>query len=112
PEARSVRSARGPQPQMVWDYVGESRLELAPLVTAEYLLVANFAGTFIAMRKFDGATQCRFQAVAPLSAPLGQHNDTAYLGSEDYSVSALDIFGGRILWRFLGAGPIRQKPEV
>ncbi len=111
-DSRTGGITHGPQPQVAWDYVGESRLELAPLVTAEFILVANYAGTFVAMRKLDGAIQYRFQATAPLSAPLGQHNNTAYVGSEDYTVSAMDIFGGRILWRFLGAGPIRQKPEV
>jgi outer membrane protein assembly factor BamB len=111
-DSRTAGISSGPQPQLAWDYVGESRLELAPLVTSEFLLVANYAGTFVAMRKLDSAIQYRFQATAALSAPLGQHNDTAYVGSEDFSVSALDIFAGRILWRFLGAGPIRQKPEV
>jgi outer membrane protein assembly factor BamB len=111
-EARAQAIAQGPQPQLVWDSVAESRLELAPLITSTYLLVASYAGTFTAMRKFDGATQYQFQATAPLSAPLGQHDDKAYVGSEDFSVSALDIFAGHILWRFLGAGPIRQKPEV
>jgi outer membrane protein assembly factor BamB len=104
--------ARGPQPQLVWDYVAESRLELAPLLSTNYLLVATYAGSFTALRKSDGALQYHFQATAPLSAPLGQHGDMAYVGSEDFSVSALDMFAGRILWRFLGAGPIRQRPEV
>jgi outer membrane protein assembly factor BamB len=111
-ESRTAGVARGPEPQLVWDYFAESRLELAPLVTSEFLLVPSYAGDFTALRKFDGGMQYHFQATAPLSAPLGQHNDKAYVGSEDFSVSALDIFGGHIHWRFLGAGPIRQKPEV
>lgn len=111
-DSRTEGITRGPQPTFVWDSVAESRLELAPLVTSTYLLVANYAGTFTAMRKFDGATQYQFQATAPLSAPLGQHEDKAYVGSEDFSVAALDIFAGRIVWRFLGAGPIQRKPEV
>jgi PQQ-like domain len=112
PESRTAGVPSGPQPQLAWDYAAESRLELAPLVTAEFLLVPSYAGSFAAMRKFDGGLQYRFQATAPLSAPLGQHNDKAYVGSEDFSVSALDISAGQILWRFLGAGPIRRKPEV
>jgi outer membrane protein assembly factor BamB len=111
-ESHEAGVARGPQPQFVWDYVAESRLELAPLISTNYLLVATYAGSFTAMRKLDGGLQYHFQATAPLSAPLGQHGDMAYVGSEDFSVSALDMFAGQVHWRFLGAGPIRQKPEV
>jgi outer membrane protein assembly factor BamB len=111
-ESRIGGIAIGAQPQLAWDYFSESRLELAPLVTAQFLLVPSYAGSFIAMRKYDGAIRYRFQATAPLSAPLGQHSDKAYVGSEDFSVSALDIFAGHMLWHFLGAGPIRQKPQV
>jgi outer membrane protein assembly factor BamB len=110
--SRTGGIAFGPQPQLAWDYFSESRLELAPLVTAQFLLVPSYAGSFIAMRKFDGGIRYRFQATAPLSAPLGQHSDKAYVGSEDFTVSALDIFAGHILWRFRGAGPVHQKPEV
>jgi outer membrane protein assembly factor BamB len=111
-ESRIAGVARGPQPQLMWDYAAESRVELPPLISSSYLLVATYAGSFTAMRKLDGGIQYHFQATAPLSAPLGQYNDMAYVGSEDFSVSALDMFAGRILWRFLGAGPIRQRPEV
>jgi outer membrane protein assembly factor BamB len=111
-ESHSGGVTRGPQPQLAWDYVAESRLELAPLISTNYLLVATYAGSFTALRKLDGAVQYHFQATAPLSAPLGQHGDMAYVGSEDFSVSALDMFAGRVHWRFLGAGPIRRKPEV
>ena len=111
-ESRTAGIAFGPQPQLAWDYFSESRLELAPLVTAQFLLVPSYAGSFMAMRKFDGGIRYRFKATAPLSAPLGQHSDKAYVGSEDFSVSALDIFAGQMLWHFLGGGPIREKPQV
>src|SRR5207245_6674036 len=93
----------GPQPTLLWDYAADSRLELAPLVTAEFLLVPSYTGSFTALRKLDGGTQYHFQATAPLSAPLGQHMDKAYVGSEDFSVAAMDGFAGQITWRFLGA---------
>jgi len=111
-DARTGAVARGPQPQFLWDYVAESRLELAPLVASDYLLVATYAGSFTALKKTDGRMQYHFQATAPLSGPLGQRDEMAYVGSEDFSVSALDIFAGRILWRFLGGGSIRQRPQV
>jgi hypothetical protein len=74
--------------------------------------VATYGGSFTALKKTDGRMQYHFQAMAPLSAPVGQRDEMAYVGSEDFSVSALDIFAGRILWRFLGGGSIRQRPEV
>jgi outer membrane protein assembly factor BamB len=111
-EARQQGGGLGPQPHLLWDYVAETRLELAPVLTNEYLLLAGYSGAFYAMAKVNGRHLYRFQAGPPLTAPIGQHGDIAYVASEDYTVYAHDIVQGRILWRFLGGGPITQKPRV
>ncbi len=102
----------GPQPQEVWNYLSQTRLELAPLVTSEFLLVAGYDGSFIATSKYDGHQLYRLDAGPPLTAPMGQYNETAYVASEDFSCYALDMVAGRVLWRFFGGGPILQKPAV
>jgi outer membrane protein assembly factor BamB len=111
-EARAQGYGGGPQPQLIWSYVAESRLELAPVLTNEYLLLAGYSGTFYAMAKLNGRQLYRFQAGPPLTAPIGQFGDIAYVASEDYTVYAHHMILGRVLWRFLGGGPITQKPRV
>lgn len=101
-----------PQPQKIWDYLAETRLELAPLLTPEFLLLGGYSGTFYSMNKFNGEALYRFQAGPPLTAQIGQHGEIAYVASQDYTVYALDIVPGRVLWRFVGGGPILRKPVV
>ena len=54
----------------------------------------------------------RIPAGPPLTAQLGQYDLYAYIASQDYTVYALDILPGRILWRFVGSGPIVVRPSV
>jgi outer membrane protein assembly factor BamB len=102
----------GPQPALVWSYLGETRLEIAPVLTPEFVLVAGYSGEFYALSKFDGRLLYRYQAGPPLTAPIGQFEYTAYVASQDFNAYALDIVPGRILWRFLGGGPITRRPIV
>jgi outer membrane protein assembly factor BamB len=112
PFEASAQEVTGPQPLFLWDFLADSRLESAPPVTSELLLLPGYNGTFQAMSKYSGRVAYEFEAGAALSAPLGQYNDVAYVASEDYGLYALDIVAGRILWRFLGGGPILTQPAV
>ena len=96
----------------LWDYSAESRIEMTPLLTPEFILLGGYTGTLYAINKFDGQPLYRFPAGPPLTAQLGQYNLIAYVASQDYTVYALDILPGRTLWRFAGGGPILAKPAV
>ena len=100
----------GPQPQFLWEYLADSRLELAPLFTANFVLVASYNGVFYVMSNEDGRHLYRLQAGPPLTAPLGQLGEIAYVASEDYSVYALDVIPGHVLWRFAAGGPVQRRP--
>jgi outer membrane protein assembly factor BamB len=96
----------------LWDYSAESRIEMTPLLTPEFVLLGGYSGTMYAVNKFDGRPLYRFAAGPPLTAQLGQYDLIAYIASQDYTVFALDILPGRTLWRFAGGGPILAKPAV
>jgi outer membrane protein assembly factor BamB len=96
----------------LWDYSAESRIEMTPLLTPEFVLLGGYSGTMYAINKFDGRPLYRFPAGPPLTAQLGQYDLIAYIASQDYTVYALDILPGRTLWRFAGGGPILAKPAV
>jgi outer membrane protein assembly factor BamB len=101
-----------PPIEYYWDYPVLGRLEQAPLLADEYILVADSNGTFFVNIKDDRGEKYRFQANAPLSATLAQYGAVAYVPSRDFSVFALDIPNGRILWRFTADRNIVRKPAV
>jgi outer membrane protein assembly factor BamB len=96
----------------LWEYSAESRIEMTPLLTPEFILLGGYTGTLYALNEFDGKPLYRFAAGPPLTAQLGQYDLLAYIASQDYTVYALDIVPGRTLWRFAGGGPILVKPAV
>ena len=85
--------------------------KLSPDVTdivsiAHSVVEAGANGLFFTVSKYEPRIVYKFQADAPVSAGIGSHGDIAYVPSEDYRVYALDIVTAKILWRFLGGGPI------
>lgn len=106
----------GPQPRYLWEYVTETRpetrLEQASIITDQFVFQAGQNGLFFGLSKIEPRIFYRIQADAPVSAPLGQWGETAYVASEDFRLYAMDIVTGQILWRFVSGGPIVQKPRL
>lgn len=111
----------GPQPQFVWDFRADSRLEQAPILTNDLVVLAGTNGAFFVASKVQRQVPYEFQTGAAISAPVGFHSgvleggqvsDMAYVASQDFNVYALDVTRGRILWRVTGGAPILKKPEV
>jgi outer membrane protein assembly factor BamB len=106
----------GAEPRFAWSYETEARtegrVEQMPLVTQQFVFQAAANGVFFALSKFEPRVFYRFQADAPVSAPLNQYGDIAYVPSQDFRVYAVEIGSGRILWRFIGGGPVVEKPQV
>jgi outer membrane protein assembly factor BamB len=102
-----------PRPRILWEYtLGNGRLEQAPLLTNEFLTVADSNGVFYTTSKYTNRELYHFRAEAAVSAPLGQLGEKAYIASQDFNVYAFEIVTGRILWRVLGGAPILQQPYV
>ncbi len=101
-----------PPPMHVWTYSAETRLEKAPLSSGKLLALSGVDGIYFACAKINGRPLYRFRAEAPVTAPLGQYNDTAFMASQDTNLYAVDIVGGRLKWRFTAGGPILLKPEI
>jgi outer membrane protein assembly factor BamB len=100
------------EPNLLWDYEVDGRLEQAPLMWRNLLVLADNNGTFFTNSKYNRTIEYRFQADAPLAAPLAQHGGIAYVASREFNVFALDIEAGHILWRFTADRPILRKPMV
>jgi outer membrane protein assembly factor BamB len=100
------------EPNYLWDYEVEGRLDQAPLMYENLLVLADNNGTFFTNSKVNRTIEYRFQAEAALSAPMAQFGGIAYVASREFNVFALDIVAGRILWRFTADRPILRKPIV
>jgi outer membrane protein assembly factor BamB len=115
-EARQTGAIVGPQPAYLWDYITETqpetRIEQSSILTGNYICQAGANGLFFVLSKFEPRIFYRYQADASVSAPIGGWGEIAYVPSDDFRVYAMDIVNGKILWRFVGGGPIRQKPWV
>jgi outer membrane protein assembly factor BamB len=102
----------GLDPRLLWTYVSESHLEGTPLLTAESVMVTDTAGTTFVLARENHAVRARFPAEAPVSAPLGQYDETAYIASQDANLYAYDMGSLTLSWRFTAGAPIVRKPEV
>jgi hypothetical protein len=114
--ARAGRFYRAPdiglQPRRLWDYPVGTDLTQPPLLTSTLITLAGADGSFFTTSKYINRVQYSFKSDAAVSAPMGQYGDTAYIGSQDYNLYAMDIPQGRILWRVLGGAPITRRPVV
>jgi outer membrane protein assembly factor BamB len=81
-------------------------------LTVDAILLAGFDGTFFCTSKDLRQTLYQFKAHAPLAAPLGQYQDTAYVASTEYDVYALQMEIGKVTWHYVSGTPILRKPEV
>jgi hypothetical protein len=102
----------GLDPRLLWTYISESHLEGTPLLTPESVIVTDTAGTTFVLARENHAVRARFPAEAPVSAPMGQYGEMAYIASQDASLYAYDVGSLSLSWRFTAGAPIVRKPEV
>jgi hypothetical protein len=87
-------------------------LDRAPVVTPEFLLLPTSRGTLMSMSKFQQRELFRIETDGPISAPLAQHGETAYVVSLDQSLYVINQITGRVVWRYTTPTPVYQKPAV
>lgn len=112
----------GPQPELLFDYMPETRIERAPLLTDDRVVLAGSDGTFFIISKALKESPHIYRTAAEVTAPIGHHaaltedemhlDEIAYVASRDYNIYAVDTVKGRVNWRFTAGSPIYHKPEV
>jgi len=101
------------QPIELWSYYTTAPvIQQAPLTTYEKVSIVTSAGNFLALNRFEMTPISEFKTQGEVSAPMGQYGLTAYVGSDDYSLYALDVHSLRIVWRFFAQAPILSQPHV
>jgi outer membrane protein assembly factor BamB len=103
----------GPQPTERTFYVPEDKIEKAPLLAQDRVLLPGSGRQIVGLAKASGRP-----AWGPvltrgrLALALGQHEDTAYIASSDFNVYALNITGGQLRWRTSLGGQPRDRLAV
>src|SRR5262249_9486731 len=115
--SRSI--ARGYELPLSWEYLADSRLAIAPLLSLRklnegpgFLMLPSARGTIYGTSKAGRNLVYSFQTDAPVAAPPGQYGDIAYIPYEDDTLTAMNIENGKLLWRLAMGGTSRQRPEV
>lgn len=101
------------RPFELWSYYTTApAIQQAPLATFEKVCVVTSAGDFLALERFELKLSFDFKTQGEVSAPMGRYGLTAYVGSDDYSLYALDMHSDKIVWRFFAQAPIYSQPQV
>jgi outer membrane protein assembly factor BamB len=97
---------------LLYEQLFENSLDRAPLATPEFLLMADTNGTLVSMSKFQDREIFRYPTAGPISAPMAQHAETAYVVSQDNNLYVLNQITGRVLWRFTTPTAVFVQPQV
>jgi outer membrane protein assembly factor BamB len=101
------------QPAEMWSYYTRTTaIQQAPLTTYNQVNVITHSGSFLALSRFESFLRFEFKTLGGVLAPMGQYDLTAYIGSDDYNLYALEMHANRIIWRFSAEGPIDRQPVV
>jgi hypothetical protein len=102
------------QPEYAWGFKTDGNIEILqpPLQAAGQFSVISSDGTLMSVNQFDGQPRYDYKFQGGVLERAGQHGPRAYVGSDDYTLYAMDMRNGRLLWRLLSGGPIAQKVEV
>ena len=100
-----------PRPQFGFRPGG--RLERTPRLAGDQVLIADTTGIVQSIHQDSPAARFRIELGSPVSAPMGQFGNSAYVATLDQHVIAINMAGGGgIEWRFLAAAPVRLRPSA
>jgi hypothetical protein len=103
---------KGPQPVPLFSFAPASRVELAPLVTADRLLIPEAEGLIVGLPLTVPRAAWEVATRGPIRVPPGQNANVGYVASGDMNVYAIHIPSGRALWRFPAGAPVKYSPAA
>jgi outer membrane protein assembly factor BamB len=111
---QAYRNPRGgPQPIEHFSYVLDDTVEQATVPTSDRVLFGSVNGRIAALIRSTGLPAWKpFATGGRILVPLGQHDETAYVASNDFNVYAVSIGNGRVFWRYTTGGLPTDRPAV
>jgi outer membrane protein assembly factor BamB len=99
-------------PVSLFGYRPGGRLERAPLVAEETVMLVDTTGVVEGVYQQGPTVQYRVELESPVTAPMAQYGNLAYVATLNQHLTALNIINGGIEWQFLTAAPARVRPAV
>ena len=107
----------GPRPRLTWSDVTNIQLTFKPLQTAEVVFVISPSGKALAYAKLPREGQSTTELYSlrtdgTIRVPPGSYGETAYVGSDDAALYAINMTTGKLRWRHTAGTPITRSPAT
>jgi outer membrane protein assembly factor BamB len=102
----------GPQPAESFSYVPDDTIEGPPVVGQQRIMLAAVGGGITGLARGAPRAAWELRARGRIRVPAGQYDDIAYVASTDFTLYAVDIDAGRVLWRLPSGGRPSDQPAV
>jgi outer membrane protein assembly factor BamB len=100
-------------PGRLWTYYEPGmQVNHTPVVTSGQLGMVTTDGRFLSFNKQERILRIEYKTYGAISANVSFYGETAYFGSHDYTLYALNARNGQLAWRYLTGAPIVQRPYV
>lgn len=109
---------RGPRPLLTWSEQTNIQLSFKPLQAADSLFLLSSSGKGYGYGKIVREGQSTVAELYPIAiegkirAQPGSYGDTAFVGSDDASLYAINITTGRLRWRHTAGTAITRSPAA
>lgn len=110
----SLRVAHpGPQPLERFSFIPDEGVRLPPVVARDRVVLLGAGGAIMAVTKTAPKVAWRpVYTRGRIQVPAGQHDETAYVASEDFTTYAISAVNGRVFWRYGAGGPPLERPAA
>ncbi|MBY0527443.1 MAG: PQQ-binding-like beta-propeller repeat protein [Gemmataceae bacterium] len=102
----------------LWQYAADARLDQSPLYTPRhpdhpgYVMLASSDGTLTSSSKLQKQLVHAMRSDSPISAPMAQHGETAYIPFKNGTFLSMSMETGKIYWRLSVGGTITHRADV
>jgi outer membrane protein assembly factor BamB len=86
-----------------------------PLIYGEQISMLTTDGVLTSINRFQRGTRnelFEFQANGRVVGGAGQFRNIAYVASSDFNLYAINMNGGKLVWRYVSGAPLVRTPEV
>lgn len=104
------------QPSFYWNFrFADQFTSSPPLLFGDQLSTLTTDGTLTSVSRYETGARDElfaFKAAGKSAGAAGQHQNMAYVGSDDFNLYAIDMNNGRLIWRYVSSAPILRGPDV
>jgi outer membrane protein assembly factor BamB len=108
----SQAETMGIQPSEEWSHITESRVEKAPLLISDTLMLPGANGALEGMATAAPKVAYTVPLESHIAYQPGQSGKIAYVAAQDSNLYAVNIESGHVTWRFTDGAVFSRAPAV